>query len=256
MYQSFIFSGTISNTPKIDEETGDFVALVHTNKSYTDANKELQVSVAKIILHVPGKIGEALFEKVEKGSRILVDGQVYGKDKGPIIREEKGKSIVFIEAKAFNVKVLGKAGKDEVSEDLFKNIIIGNVGKDPDMRYLSDAVTAVTNFSVAVNNVYKDKVTGENIKETIWFRVAAWGRQAEIANQYLRKGSRVCVDGALNFDPETGGPKMFTRTDGTPGASYEVTAFRVQLMDKKDEGPSIDSYQGPSSQPDDEDIPL
>jgi len=67
-------------------------------------------------------------------------------------------------------------------------IIVGNVGRDPEMRYTPSG-QAVTSFSVASNRRYTSS-NGEQVNETIWFRVSAWGKQAEICNQFLKKGSR------------------------------------------------------------------
>ena len=91
-------------------------------------------------------------------------------------------------------------------------IIVGNLGKDPEMRY-TPAGQAVTNFSVATSRQYTGS-DGNQVKETIWFRVSAWGKQAETCNQYLKKGSKVLVEGRLTPDPSTGGPRLWQRQDG------------------------------------------
>jgi single-strand DNA-binding protein len=95
------------------------------------------------------------------------------------------------------------------------------------MRYLPDA-TPVTNFTAAADNIKKG---GE--KETIWLRVSAWNRNAEICNEYLKIGSKVFIEGKLRPDPDTGGPRVYQRSDGTSGSSYEVTAERVVFLDSK-----------------------
>ena len=114
-----------------------------------------------------------------------------------------------------------------------KIIIVGNLGRDPEMRYLPNG-TPVTNFSVATNRTYTN-ANGERVQETIWFRVAAWGKLAETTNQYLNKGSRVLVEGRLVPDPATGGPRIWTRQDGTPSASYEVNASTVRFLSSRGE---------------------
>ena len=110
-------------------------------------------------------------------------------------------------------------------------IIVGNVGKDPDMRYTPSG-EAVTAFSVACNRQYIGK-DGE-VKETIWFRITVWGKQAETCGKYLKKGSKVLVEGRLNPDKETGGPHVWTKKDGTTGASFEVTASTVRFLSNKE----------------------
>ena len=77
-----------------------------------------------------------------------------------------------------------------------KVIIVGNLGNDPDTRYMPSG-GAVTNLSVATNESWKDKQTGEQKDRTEWHRVAMFGRLAEIAAEYLRKGSQIYIEGKL-----------------------------------------------------------
>lgn len=137
-----------------------------------------------------------------------------------------------------------------------KLVIVGNLGRDPEMRYTPSG-QAVTNFSMASNRRYTDS-NGQQVDETTWFRVSVWGNQAEAVNQYLQQGSRVLVEGRLRPDPETGGPRIWTRNDGTPGASYEVTAFRVVFLSTRAED---EAYQPRDAEPagqdvDEDDIPF
>ncbi len=112
-----------------------------------------------------------------------------------------------------------------------KLTIVGNLGKDPEMKYTTDG-KAVTTFSVAASN-RKD--------ETVWFRVSTWEKLAETCNQYLHKGSKVLVEGALKADAQ-GNPRTYERKDGTWGASFEVVASAVKFLSGKDEpaAPDID----------------
>ena len=112
-------------------------------------------------------------------------------------------------------------------------IIAGNLGRDPEMRYLQSG-QAVTSFSVATNRQYTNS-KGEQVKETIWFRVSAWGKQAEICNQYLSKGSKVLVEGRLTADPDSGGPRVWSGQDGIPRASFEITAQTVRFLSSRGE---------------------
>ena len=77
-----------------------------------------------------------------------------------------------------------------------KVIIVGNLGSDPDTRYMPSG-SAVTNLSIATNESWKDKQTGEQKDRTEWHKVAMFGRLAEIAAEYLRKGSQVYIEGKL-----------------------------------------------------------
>jgi single-strand DNA-binding protein len=114
-------------------------------------------------------------------------------------------------------------------------VLTGNLGRDPEMRYTQGG-TPVTSFSVATNEKWTDQ-DGQRQERTAWFRVSAWGRQADACSQYLHKGSLVQVIGRLNPDPETGGPRVYTRNDGAPGASYEVTAREVVFLGSSGGGP-------------------
>lgn len=112
-------------------------------------------------------------------------------------------------------------------------IIAGNLGRDPEMRYTPSG-QAVTNFSLATSRQYTGS-DGNTVKETIWFRISVWGKQAEFFNQTLKKGSKVLVEGRLVPDPATGGPRIWNRQDGTAGASYEVSAFTVRFLTSRAE---------------------
>jgi single-strand DNA-binding protein len=109
-----------------------------------------------------------------------------------------------------------------------KLILVGNLGRDPEMRYAPNG-DAVTSLNVATNRKYTDKA-GQKIEETTWFRVSVWGKQAETCNQYLKKGSKVLIEGRLQADKTTGGPRIWTKQDGTQGASFEVTAENVRFL--------------------------
>jgi single-strand DNA-binding protein len=106
-------------------------------------------------------------------------------------------------------------------------IIVGNLGRDPEMRYTPSG-QAVTNLSVATNRQYTGS-DGQQVKETTWFRVSVWGKQAETCSQYLRKGRSVLIEGRLSPDPATGGPRIWQGQSG-PGAAYEVTANTVRFL--------------------------
>jgi single-strand DNA-binding protein len=118
-----------------------------------------------------------------------------------------------------------------------KVILVGNLGRDPEMRYTPSG-QAVTNLSVATNRTYTDNA-GNQVKQTVWFRVSVWGKQAESAHQYLRKGRQVLIEGRLNPD-DNGNPRIWNAQDGTPRASFEVTAQTVQFLG----GPGGESAAG------------
>ncbi len=137
-----------------------------------------------------------------------------------------------------------------------KITIIGNLGRDPEMRYLPSG-QAVTNISVATNRRYTDS-NGQKVDETTWFRVSVWGAQAESVNQYLQQGSKVLVEGRLRPDSDTGGPNIWTRNDGSPGANFEITAQNVLFLSSRaDDQAFTSSEPGGMSEPiDEDDIPF
>jgi single-strand DNA-binding protein len=110
-----------------------------------------------------------------------------------------------------------------------KLIILGNLGADPEMRVMPDG-TYVTSFSMAESRRYTGK-NGEKNEETIWFRVSAFGKLAEICNEFLEKGRKVLVEGRLTPDRDTGGPRIWTNRDGVPQAGYDVRALDVSFVD-------------------------
>lgn len=132
-------------------------------------------------------------------------------------------------------------------------IIVGNLGKDPEMRYTPSG-QPVTSFSVASSRSYNNP-NGEKVEETTWFRITAWGKQAETCNQYLHKGSKVLVEGRLVPD-KNGGPRVFQRQDGTSGASFEVNASTVRFLSSRGEGGGSGEPMMESGGPQDEDIPF
>ncbi len=132
-----------------------------------------------------------------------------------------------------------------------KIVIVGRLGRDPEMRYMPDG-TAVTSLSVATDRRWTDKATGKPVEETTWFRVSVWGRQAETANQYLSKGRMVLIEGHLRPDPQTGGPRMFTRQDGSTGTSYELFAESFRFLGGREDaggGASYNDEEGSSASP-------
>lgn len=131
-------------------------------------------------------------------------------------------------------------------------ILVGNLGRDPEMRYTPSG-QAVTNFSVAVNDNYTNS-EGVRVDRTIWIRVSAWGKQAESCNEYLKKGRSVLVEGKLVH--ENGNPRTFTRNDGSLGASYEVRANIVRFLSSRAEAESGSQPGESTNQVAEDDIPF
>ena len=133
-------------------------------------------------------------------------------------------------------------------------LIVGNVGKDPEMRYTPSG-QAVTSFSVATNRQYSTG-NGEQVKETIWFRVTTWGKQAEVCNQYVKKGSKVLIEGRLTPDKVTGGPRIWTTKEGTANTSFEVNASTVRFLSARSDGTTQQEHHEGMEVSPEEDIPF
>jgi len=123
-------------------------------------------------------------------------------------------------------------------------IVVGRLGRDPEMRYTPSG-QAVTSFSIATDRSYTDQ-SGQNVKETTWFRVSVFGKQAETCNQYLSKGKMVLVEGRLTVDGKTGGPRVWTGQNGEARASFEIAASTVRFLSPKNEGAAGPADMGES----------
>lgn len=134
-----------------------------------------------------------------------------------------------------------------------KAIIIGNLGNDPEVRFMPNG-NAVANLSVATDESYKDKNTGQMVPKTEWHRVVIFGKLAEVAGQYLKKGSKVYIEGKL----ET---RKWQNKEGQDVYTTEIKVDiqgQMQMLDGKPEGGQQQSpkpQQRPSSNPVDEDEP-
>ena len=103
-----------------------------------------------------------------------------------------------------------------------KVILVGNLGRDPETRYMPDG-GAVTNVSIATTESWKDKASGEKQEKTEWHRVAFFGKLAEIAGEYLKKGSQVYVEGRIQT-------RKWQDKEGQDRYTTEVIADRMQML--------------------------
>lgn len=101
-------------------------------------------------------------------------------------------------------------------------ILIGNLGKDPEVRHMQNG-DALCNLTIATSETWKDKQTGENKEQTEWHRVTFFGRLAEIAGEYLKKGSKVYVEGSLRT-------RKYTGNDGIERYATEVRGAEMQML--------------------------
>lgn len=108
-----------------------------------------------------------------------------------------------------------------------KVILIGNVGQDPEVKYMPSG-GAVTNISVATSESWKDKNTGQMQERTEWHRVVMFNRLGEIAGEFLRKGSKVYIEGSLRT-------RKWQGQDGTDRFTTEIVADQMQMLDGRGE---------------------
>jgi single-strand DNA-binding protein len=106
-----------------------------------------------------------------------------------------------------------------------KVILIGNLGRDPEMRYTPNSI-AVCSFSVATSETYKDRNSGERITQTEWHNIVLWRGLAETSEKYLRKGSKVYIEGKLKT-------RKWDDNQGITRYSTEIVADVMQMLDKK-----------------------
>ncbi len=126
------------------------------------------------------------------------------------------------------------------SRGVNKVILVGNLGNDPEVRYMPNG-NAVANVSVATSETWKDKNTGEQQERTEWHRVVFFNRLAEIVEQYLKKGSKIFVEGRLQ-----------TRSweqDGVKRYTTEIVANEMQMLDSRGSAGADSSFEPNSPQP-------
>ena len=127
---------------------------------------------------------------------------------------------------------------------LNKAMIIGRLGQDPDVRY-TQSNTAVANMSIATSERYKDK-SGEWKETTEWHRVVAWGRTAEVCQEYLKKGSQVYIEGPIQT-------RQWEDKEGQTRYTTEIKALQMTMLDSKKDsaggGGRPSKPQGKASEP-------
>ena len=107
---------------------------------------------------------------------------------------------------------------------LNKVILIGNLGRDPEVRYLPSG-DAVANFSIATSENWKDR-NGQRQERTEWHNISMFGRLAEIAGQYLKKGSKVYIEGRIQS-------RKYTGKDGIERTAYDIVCSEMKMLDSK-----------------------
>lgn len=120
-----------------------------------------------------------------------------------------------------------------------KVILVGNLGQDPEVRYMPSG-GAVTNISIATSETWKDKNSGENVERTEWHRVVFFNKLAEIAGEYLKKGSKVYVEGSLRT-------RKWEDKNGQDRYTTEIVAKEMQMLDSKGGSGSMSGSPAPQN---------
>ncbi|MEX1222900.1 MAG: single-stranded DNA-binding protein [Idiomarina sp.] len=126
------------------------------------------------------------------------------------------------------------------SRGINKVILIGNLGADPEIRYTQNS-TAIANLSIATSETWKDKQTGEQREQTEWHRCVAYRRLAEIAGEYLKKGSKIYVEGRLQT-------RKWQGQDGVERYTTEIVINELQMLDGRPGGQQGNYGNQPSNQ--------
>jgi len=121
-----------------------------------------------------------------------------------------------------------------------KVIILGNLGDDPTTRYLPSG-GAVTNISIATSEKWKDKQSGQNVERTEWHKIVFFNKLADIAGQYLTKGSKVYVEGKLQT-------RKWQDKDGNDRWSTEIVANEMQMLDSRGDQSQSGAGHAPAQQ--------
>ena len=126
----------------------------------------------------------------------------------------------------------------KMARGINKVILIGNIGGDPEVRYMPNG-NAVTTLSVATSEAWKDKQTGDKQERTEWHRVVCFNRLGEIAGEYVRKGSKVYIEGSLRT-------RKWQDQQGQDRYTTEIIANELEMLDSKGAGASNASYNDQS----------
>jgi single-strand DNA-binding protein len=131
---------------------------------------------------------------------------------------------------------------------LNKIMLIGNLGRDPEMSYTPGG-KAITKFTVAVNRYSRDRDTGERREETQWFNIVAWEQLAERCTQFLHKGSKAYLEGRMTS-------RKYTNKDGVEVTAWEVILTDMQMLDPKNAEGGQGARMGEQGITDPDEIPF
>ena len=258
MFADVFLTGTVQKV----YEPKDGIVYAKVKSVKTIQTKEGPITSFANVLLKQREGYEQYVGKLELGDLIFARGYLEVNDNGNPVTNNKGEPIFILVP--WTVRILGETVTESINDE-FSVTALGYLGKEPEMRYMDDGTTAVTNISLATSRGYSSN--GAVVKETTWWRVAFWRKLAESVNVYTHKGSRILVVGSINYDEKTHGPRVFTRRDGTTGSSFEVMGLSFTFADSKSDNksgnyremgvnPDNDFNDTTEAKEDDGDIPL
>jgi len=136
-----------------------------------------------------------------------------------------------------------------------KVILVGNLGRDPEVRYTASG-TAVANFPIATSDRWTDQASGERKERTEWHRIVVWGKSAEIAGQYLKKGKQVYVEGSLQTREWTDREGQKRYTTEVRSQTFQMLGVRPTESSETPERTPAHTAAEPDAGFDDDDIPF
>ena len=230
MFSDVFLTGTVQKLYDPAEDGSTF-AKVRVNKTIITSNGPV-TSYANVLMRLR-KGYEQYVGKVNPNDIVFARGYLDVGEKGnPPFNVQTKKPVIVLNP--WNVRILGTA-TEELGNDDIGVVLLGHLGKEPEMRYLEDGSTAMTKFSLATSRGFTD-VAGERVKETTWWNITYWRRLAETINAFAHVGSRLLVVGTLDFDPATHTLRTWERTDGGGiASSFQVTGQTFTLADSKGE---------------------
>jgi single-strand DNA-binding protein len=218
-------------------DKGNLVTKVHT--FYTTASGVV-VNEAYVTIRPSGKLIGPKFDNLKAGNLVYAQGRFLSNEHGSPFISPDNEAVFFMDSNFLNL--LEKSASDDRDSDLFQVMLIGNLGRDAEIRYTPTG-KMVSSASVATNYKYKDE------KSTTWFKVQAWGEGSKLG--HLKQGNRVFVVGEPNIDEQTGGPPSWEWQDQIR-SNYEINVRRFVPFVSQEERES----QGQQYNHEPEDIPF
>lgn len=229
MFSKVLVTGLITNMSQNEESKITYVVLKVLKTILLETGPKS--SYAEVIIMEPEGY-EKYSGKLEIGDQVLCFGRLQTDQKGAPVFSTKDGLPHFVVIPNMT-KNLGKISA-QTGYDILMVTCIGNVGRDPEPHF-TDAGTMVTNVNLATT--YETTIQGSKVKETTWWKFTAWNKLADTISQYVKKGSKLYLEGDLQYDEETHGPKTFEdKTTKALRSSFEVRLNTFKFLPSSSSG--------------------